>query len=93
MCTLFFIRNSNFESQAECSYIFGQFFKISASYVLNLILILPHDDPTRVGFENQNVRTWVGLVFETAYISGSILSKGGFKVNVCGKLKNSTELG
>ena len=36
-----------------------------------------HDDPTRVGFENQNVRTWVGLVFDIADISGSVLSKMG----------------
>ena len=34
-----------------------------------------HDDPMRVGFENQNVCTWVGLVLEPAYISGLVLQK------------------
>ena len=40
-----------------------------------------------MGFGNQNVRTWVGLFFETSYISGLYSQKWAFKVNIYDKFR------
>ena len=44
-------------------------------------------DPTRVGFENENVRIWMGLVFDTAYIVDQFCQKWAFKVIIYGKFR------